>query len=1098
MKDRSLKIFSLIVIVSLFLAGFPNFSVASSVALNQATYQSSNLAASASVTSVAVGGRHSIALKNDGTVWTWGYNSNGQLGDGTMTDRSTPVHVTGVNGIIAISGGDEYTVALKNDGTVWTWGLNTSGQLGDGTTSNRSAPVQVLGLKGIIAIAGGSTHTTALKDDGTVWAWGTGYLGDGAVSVRTTPVQVSGLSRITAIACSRFHTIALKDDGTVWFWGQVIFNYNRGDMYESSLPVKVPGLNGLTAIASGYEHMIHLKNDGTVWTWGSYEYGQLGDGMISRGTNPVQVSDLSGVATIGGGGLSTIALKNDGTVWTWGFNYYGQLGDGTHLTKSTPVQVTGLSGITAIDISGSHAITLKNDGTIWTWGENEKGQLGTGNTSYTSSVPVQVQWSASPEPSLTGITLDSTSYTLVKGNSHQTIVTAHYSDNTTQTITDQADYRSSNLAAATVNTAGLVSGENAGQSNITVSYLGQSATASVNVSDPPTEGYLYGVIIDTGTNAPAPGLTLTFRKGINVTDGPVVATITSVTGDYDITLPYGDYTAVITGDNYEPSMIVATVNKLTNSKNGTITRKPESLSGYLYGVIIDTGTNAPAPGLTLTFRKGINVTDGPVVATITSATGDYDVTLPYGDYTAVITGDNYEPSMIVATVNRPTNSKNGTITPVGSSPPSPPVASTPPGPPTLLPSVWLTGNQPYISWNQAVRTEQNNGRIQIRLDASSVMSLIDHAPPDTALYTIGVDVTGSAIFEIPSSLAKAAYEKAGCSGWILVLTETGSYTLPLQVLNANEGLEDGAVTRIEVSPTEQPESSRIISAAEKAQVTLLPAPATTFSLTITHEGKAKTIKDFGDFYVERSIRLGDKENLFPPQPLMPGIFLFDQERGSFQFTPARLVNDENGTVHAIIRSTGNSTYVAGYKKVSFHDIGSHWAESAINKLASKGLISGTRQNRFEPDEPVTRAEFTALLVRGLGLQDQKVSGSFSDVKANNWYSNEVLIAEQKKLVSGHNDAFRPNDKLTREEMAVMIARALEYAAPTRIFPLADLDSFTDADRISDWARWSFRISVVNGILIGTSQRSLDPTGTCTRAQAVIVLERMLRTLALSD
>ena len=124
---------------------------------------------------IAGGGEHSIALKSDGTVWAWGNNWVGQLGDGTTSHRSTPVQVSGLSGVIAIAGGGYHSIALKSDGTVWAWGWNEYGQLGDGTTSHRSTPVQVSGLSGVIAIAGGGYHSIALKSDGTVWAWGNNW-----------------------------------------------------------------------------------------------------------------------------------------------------------------------------------------------------------------------------------------------------------------------------------------------------------------------------------------------------------------------------------------------------------------------------------------------------------------------------------------------------------------------------------------------------------------------------------------------------------------------------------------------------------------------------------------------------------------------------------------------------------------------------------------------------------------------------------------------------------------------------------------------------------------------------------------------------------
>ena len=377
------------------------------------------------------GGAHSVLLKEDGTVWTWGNNGEGQLGnDGYPSDRPYPVQVTDNAGtgfltdIVAVTSGAVHGMALMDDGmerTVWTWGNNNYGQLGDNNKPTRSdKPVQVKGednigyLTGVVSIGAGEFHSVALKDDGTVWAWGynhEGELGDGTMGTdRITPVQVVGeggtgfLTGVAAINAGGFHALAVKTDGTVRAWGSNYYgqlgNGNNGEGTESAAPVPVAGEDGIgrltdvMAAAGGNSHTVALKKDGTVWAWGRNHAGQLGDGHLGTDSNtPVQVVGeggtgfLTGVVAVSASEHHSVAVKNDGTVWAWGRNYWGQLGDGNSETDSdTPVQVLDrggvgtLTGIVAVAAGEEHTLSLRYDGTVLAWGYNQYGQCGDGNS----------------------------------------------------------------------------------------------------------------------------------------------------------------------------------------------------------------------------------------------------------------------------------------------------------------------------------------------------------------------------------------------------------------------------------------------------------------------------------------------------------------------------------------------------------------------------------------------------------------------------------------------------------------------------------------------------------------------------------------------
>ena len=272
------------------------------------------------VKAIAGGGYHTIALKENGDVWTWGINNYGQLGDNSTTDHYYSVRVKGENGvgfltgIKAIASGFSHTIALKENGEVWAWGQNNAGQIGDNTSgvgNDRWLPVRVKGengvgfLTGVKAIAGGWNHTIALQENGDVWAWGLnnyGQLGDNSTTKYSYPIRVKGengvgfLTGVKAIAGGKQHTVALKENGEVWAWGyneygQVGDNTNLNRYF----PVRVKGengvgfLTGVKVIADGWNYVIAIKENGDIWAWGQNNAGQLGDNSTTHQKFPVRV-----------------------------------------------------------------------------------------------------------------------------------------------------------------------------------------------------------------------------------------------------------------------------------------------------------------------------------------------------------------------------------------------------------------------------------------------------------------------------------------------------------------------------------------------------------------------------------------------------------------------------------------------------------------------------------------------------------------------------------------------------------------------------------------------------------------------------------------
>ena len=320
------------------------------------------------VVAVSASGLDTLVVRSDGTVVAWGSNYFGQLGDGTTTDRATPVVVSGLTDVKAVAAGETFSLALLNNGSVVAWGKNDWGQLGDGTSTDHLTPAPVSGLtSGVTAIAAGGSHALALKSNGSVVAWGSnhfGQLGDGTNTDENTPVAVSGLtSGVTAISAGSAHSLAIQSGGAV-AWGENAAGQlgdGTGNFANSSLPVQVSGLtSGVTAVAAGGRHSLALLSTGSVRAWGSNLYGQLGNGTtVFRSDTPQQVTGLtSGVTAISAGGQHGLALKSDGTVVAWGKGFFGELGSGT-ANSNVPVAVSGLSGVTAIAAGGSHNVALQ-------------------------------------------------------------------------------------------------------------------------------------------------------------------------------------------------------------------------------------------------------------------------------------------------------------------------------------------------------------------------------------------------------------------------------------------------------------------------------------------------------------------------------------------------------------------------------------------------------------------------------------------------------------------------------------------------------------------------------------------------------------------
>ena len=354
---------------------------------------------------VSAGWGHSLALGSDGNAYAWGDNYYGQLGNGTSTDRNTPVKVKKPDRsmypdlpkdftYVQVSAGWGHSLALGSDGNAYAWGYNYDGQLGNGTNSYnaQTTPVRVKTPDRntypnlpkdftYVQVSAGTYNSLALGSDGNAYAWGDNYygkLGDGTTTDQHTPVRVKTPDRST-------YPDLPKD-----------FTYVQ--------------------VSAGSENSLALGSDGNAYAWGGNGWGQLGDGTTTERHTPVRVKKPADFTylLVSAGGRYSLALGSDGNAYAWGYNYYGQLGDGTTTDQHTPVRVKTPDRSTYPDLpkdftyvqvsaGGSHSLALGSDGNAYAWGINDSGQLGNNSNSYANPVPIRVRNPASPTDTSKGL-----------------------------------------------------------------------------------------------------------------------------------------------------------------------------------------------------------------------------------------------------------------------------------------------------------------------------------------------------------------------------------------------------------------------------------------------------------------------------------------------------------------------------------------------------------------------------------------------------------------------------------------------------------------------------------------------------------------------
>ncbi|OPH62099.1 hypothetical protein BC351_02345 [Paenibacillus ferrarius] len=1080
---------------------------------------------------LSAGGFHSVAIQTDGKVWTWGANSSGQLGLGDAgfeTNRKTPVQVMKEDGTgfiaVQVAAGGSHTAALDPDKHVWTWGSNTDGQLGS-AGSSRNKPYRVDNIADVTAIAAGTSHTAALKGDGTVWTWGSngeGQLGLGNLEVRAAqPKQVMLADGTTPlIAKSIFagynQTLAIDLNGTLWMWG------SQGDSANTYLPVKVTHSDGsdfkAVAAAAGLKFTVALDDTGKVWVWGyNGTAGALGIGVVDNGTihYPLtQVSGLTDIIAIDAGSMHTLALKQDGTVWAWGNNENGQVGNLSNVNSSVPVNVLNQDGnifrnAVAISAGGDntgHSLAMKKDGSIIAWGTNEAGQLGNGKN-------VGKNYAEVVAGSTFTVTFDS------QGGS-EVVPLSEITKNTKITAPDaptrkgysfagwytdsgynvpwvfEADTVTANLilyAKWKDQTYSITPISNQTLSELTVGYAsGTQETKSIAITRTGT-GVLENVYAAiSGTNAgsfeitapqvtkldndtPSTAFSIKVKDGLAA--GIYTATVTvKATNMTDVVFNVTQTVKKSSDPDPIPTYTIAPINNQTlteltagypsgskETKSITITRTGTGVLENVYAAI--SGTNAGSFEITAPQVTKLDKDTPSTAFTIKAKDG-----LAAGIYTTTVTVKATNMTDVVfnvtQTVKSPTHS-NPDSTPTTGSPSTStkeeivvdvragegdvisktPITRTTEPNGMVKDEVILTSERAKEAVDQLKNKTDKTARIVIP-DEKDKVSQIDVKLPVNAIGTL---VAGQANFEIYTNNVRIVIPRESLDNFNKDLYFR---LVPIKQDSERKLVEERAK-----------KEEQIREIAKGQEIKLLGRP-----MTIDTNMQSRPVA------LVLPLKDSLPQNEAERQAILDNLVIFvEHSDGTKELIRGELVAYKQGEKGIRFSINKFSTFSMVYMK----GIGTH-------KPYINGFIDGT----FGPEKTVTRAQMAAMLARNLETAYKgNGTSSFKDIDVLHWAFQDMEIVNQDGLMQGYTDErFGPEEGITRAEMAVIVDRWMAKQGKASGSP--DHDTiYTD---LTD-KHWAYQaIMHVRGysIMEGYQGNAFAPNQKLTRAEAVKILNRL--------
>ncbi|SFF07795.1 Alpha-tubulin suppressor [Paenibacillus algorifonticola] len=1113
-------------------------------------------AAGTMFTSVASQLNTTMALDANGQIWAWGSNISGQFGDGTNVSSHTPKKITVMDNGATVTFKEvkpsfDSALALDTSGQLWSTGDNGKGQLGLGTgTASTMVWTKVEVMDGGTAvtfkkIAALRYTSLALDSNGKLWIWGfRTWTPDPYVPSKMGFTDGNGDPVVfETLEGNEENGIAIDSTQHIWEIFNSQYMPSRLSVFDGAAEAEFQSIAVGAGYGTGTFLIIAIDNIGNVWTWGGNDQGQLGDGQVSGDRwfpekNPVLDSgNPVKFAQVSGGNKHVLALDENGDMWTWGMNAAGQLGDGTTI-NSAPHKVAVSDNGTSfqfVSLTAGFEVSygLDQDGRLWSWGKQY--MLGDGgNGSGAQATPekiflqptVTLQTSVASSTYLQPITLTAS----VIGDF--------------DTPTGNVEFRDGGLLLGTSSLAAN------GTATLTVSSL-QPGTHAFTAHYAGDDFYLARTTSNLAfqvTMPDAPVISITPSTTAQTND-PITLNVTASTygignslfslkwlpGDHGATAFAGAGTDILAAGSFDVA------------SNGSYTVHAKDWAGNETVKKIEVVNIVPLPNdslispLAASFDKytgevaNMDVATGLTLNgnTLSSIANGAAALAPGTDYT--VTGSTvtilkaYLMTQPVGTTSLTFTFSGGadqTLTiAIGDSTPSPTPTPTPSATPSPTPTA-----TPIPSQNPASTSSNERPNYQIVTDSSGKVVIIvapsvlaTEKKPDGTNYQklivpesilnqaagqlkdtanpiilIRIDNKESAVqVQLPAS-SIAAIAKSFPNAVIEVELKGSSMQLKSSVLDL-----ENLAKRLGVSVSDLKINSTMEQVSDTVRNELmrvgndkgfsLLGSVIDFQVTAEANGQTVDIGDFGGMYMVQAI-------VFEQAVAGDLVFAvhYDPVTRQVSYIPTQLGARNNGSKEAVMRTPHQSIYaVIRTDGPSFADMQGHWAKAEVEQLAARFIVNGISAERFAPNDSITRAEFASLLVRSMGisLEHDSAYKGFTDIASTAWYASEVEAAVRAGLVQGlTSERFGPNERISREQMAVMIARALTIVSKDGTEPVDSgaQVAFADKDLISPWAETAVAETAKAGIITGMDGQAFAPKDSATRAQAAVMLNRFLQ------